>query len=86
MNLLIDCMKNMAELMIVVEITQREIRRCSWAKSKGDSARYGKEAEEDPQNAGEAEGKDSRAGLCWGGKPSHTISRRNNPADGTAST
>lgn len=74
MNLLINCMKDMAELMFVVEITQKEIRRCSWAKPRGDSARYGKEAEEDPRNAGEAEGEDSRAGLSWGGKPSHTPS------------
>ena len=56
--------------MFVVEITQREMRRCHWAVPRGDFARCGKEGEEDPRNAGE----DSKAGLSWGGKPSHTPS------------
>lgn len=30
-----------------------------------------REGEEDSQNAGEAEGEDSRAGLSWGSKPPH---------------
>lgn len=64
----------MAELMFVDEITQREMRRCSWAEPRGASARGGKEDEEDPQNAGEAGREDSRAGLSWGSKPSRTPS------------
>lgn len=51
-----------------------EMRRCLCAEPTEDSARWGKEGEEDPQNAGETEGKDSMAGLSWGGKPSHTLS------------
>lgn len=74
MNLLIDCRKDTAELMFVVEITQREMRRCSWVEPRGPSARHGKEDEEDPRNAGEEGREDSRAGLRWGGKPSCTPS------------